>query len=78
METLHSGLTIMIIGMSTVFVFLTIMIFAMKITSKIIQFLNKYFPEAETEQKKNIKTNQDAEIALAVAVAVQQMKAKEQ
>ena len=43
MENLNIGITIMVIGMSTVFVFLVIMIVAMNITTKVIQVINKYF-----------------------------------
>ena len=71
MEVLKQGFVIMLIGMATVFIFLVIMIFAMNICSKIMQFLNKYFPEEIDEPKKKIqKKDNDAEIALAIACAV--------
>ena len=80
MENLNTGFTVMVIGMSTVFVFLAVMIVAINITTKIIRIINKYFPEP-TEEPKNIqkkKTNNDAEIALAIAVAIQnKQKARE-
>ncbi|MBQ9245161.1 OadG family protein [bacterium] len=74
METtniLNVGATIMIIGMGTVFSFLTIMIFAMKLTSIILKIINKYFPE-EIENNiktKSIKKNNEEEIAIAIAAA---------
>ncbi len=74
METLNVGFTLMIIGMSTVFVFLIIMIFAMNLSAKVISIINKYFPEDISETKKTSKiqknTNNDAEIALAIACAI--------
>ena len=74
METLNVGFTLMIIGMSTVFVFLISMIFAMNLSAKVISIINKYFPEDISETKKTSKiqknTNNDAEIALAIACAI--------
>ena len=74
METLNVGITIMTIGMSVVFLFLIIMIFAMNISSKAINLLNKYFPEEipEEPKKKNQKTDNDSEIALAIACAIKE------
>ncbi len=72
MEALKEGLFIMVIGMGTVFIFLTIMVYAMNICSKILSYINKYFPEElpiEPKTKKE-KTNNDAEIALAIACAI--------
>lgn len=74
METLNVGFTLMIIGMSTVFVFLIIMIFVMNLSAKVISIINKYFPEDISETKKTNKMqkniNNDAEIALAIACAI--------
>lgn len=42
---LEDGFIVMIIGMGTVFVFLSIMIFAMHLNGKVLQVLNKFFPE---------------------------------
>ncbi len=75
MENLNIGISLLIIGMSTVFIFLAIMIFAMNITAKIISTINKYFPEAIPEEEKNTqKKKQDdtSEIALAIAVAMRE------
>ena len=80
MENLNVGITLMVIGMSTVFVFLAIMIVAMNITTKIIGIINKYFPEPIPEEKntRKKKQNDESEIALAIAVALnQQAKIKE-
>ena len=81
MENLNVGITLMVIGMATVFVFLGLMIVAMNITTKIISIINKYFPEPIPEEKNIRKKKQDdeSEIALAIAVALnQQAKIKEQ
>ena len=69
---LKEGTIIMCIGMGTVFVFLTIMIFAMNINEIVLKFVGKYFPEEVPEIKCNKKKveNSDDEIALAIACAV--------
>lgn len=74
MENLNIGIIVMVIGMATVFVFLAIMIVAMKITTKIIEIINKYFPEPVPEEKNIRKKKQDdkSEIALAIAVAIRE------
>ena len=51
---LLQGLTLTIVGMSVVFVFLTILVFIMKLMSV---FIPKYFPDVNTnKQTKQIKT----------------------
>ena len=72
-ETLSTGLTIMLVGMGVVFAFLVIMIFVMQISTKVISVLNKLFPEVVPEvktNKKKQKQNDDSEIALAIACAI--------
>lgn len=73
MQNLHIGITITVIGMLVVLFFLTITIGAINVTTKIIQIINKYFPEEipEEPKKKVKKQNEDEEIALAIALAVQ-------
>ena len=72
-ELLNTGLTITFIGMAVVLVFLTLMIFVMNITSSfILNVLNKYFPETVKEEPKKAKkkaSSDDAQIALAIALA---------
>ena len=75
MEALKEGFFIMVIGMGTVYIFLTIMIYAMNITKKILDIVNKYFPEEGVNNGANCKnskkiSNNDAEIALAIAAAI--------
>ncbi len=66
---LKDGVFVMVIGMGTVFIFLTIMIFAMNINSKILQIVNKYFPEEIPEEKKPRKNTSKDEEAIALAIA---------
>ena len=71
------GFVVMVIGMGTVFVFLTIMIWVMNLNSYILKIVNKYFPEEipadKTVSKKKSSSN-DEEIALAIAAALHQSK----
>ena len=72
MENINNGIPIMVIGMLVVFMFLGLMIVVMNVTAKVINFINKYYPEEITKEQNSIKKNQDvnAEIALAIACAV--------
>ena len=71
---LEDGLIVMIIGMGTVFIFLTIMIWAMDLNGRVLQIINKFFPEEVPVEKKTAKKNaqsdNDEEIALAIAGAM--------
>ncbi len=73
---LKEGCIVCVIGMGVVFIFLTLMIFAMNITSKIILYLNKIFPEVvmcpnkPTTNKKNKNFNQEESIAVAIAALI--------
>ncbi len=75
-ELLYDGLFVMAIGMGMVFLFLVIMIFAMKLMSFCMRILNKYFPEEipETNVPRAKKSSNDEEIALAIACAIHQAK----
>lgn len=69
---LNDGVFLMVIGMGTVFFFLTILIGAMSINEKILKIIGKYFPEEIPEvnrPKKKIDTK-DEEIAVAIACAI--------
>ena len=76
---LKEGFFVMVIGMGTVFVFLVIMIYAMNINSAVLKFIGKFFPEEVPEENKQTKKkasqNNDEEIALAIACAVQKARA---
>lgn len=68
MSNLKDGFVLMFLGMGFVFLFLTIMIYVMQITSFLVQKLNKLYPEEAAEDKyvkKNDKKD-DSETALAV------------
>ena len=68
---LEDGFIVMIIGMGTVIVFLSIMIFAMHLNGKVLQVLNKFFPEEIPVEKKPVqKSDNNEEIALAIACAM--------
>ena len=78
-DTIIIGVNLMFIGMGTVFIFLLIMIFAMEISHKLIEILNKYFPEEDTtvSAKKNKKENNDnSQLAIAIACAYKKLKEK--
>ncbi len=63
MENLSDALLLMFLGIGVVFVFLTTLVFAISIMSKIIM---KYFPEQEKPVATNLK-QQEAMMAAAVA-----------
>ena len=73
-QNFNTGIVITFIGMVTVLLFLTLMIYVMKTAEKVIQWLNKLFPEELPPELKSKKkqTNNDTEIALAIAVAAAQ------
>lgn len=68
------GFFVMVIGMGTVFVFLTVMICAMNINGKVLHIVNKFFPEEIPAEKKPARkesqNNNNEEIALAIACAM--------
>ena len=67
---LENGLILLVMGMGFVLCFLTILIFSMRIMSKIVLWLNKLFPEAVEEVKtaaKKASANVDEAIAVAIA-----------
>ncbi len=70
----NDALLVMIIGMGTVFVFLTVMIWVMDFNGKVLQFVNKIWPEEvpqESKQaRKSLESNDNEEIALAIACAI--------
>lgn len=66
---LGDGLIVIIVGMSTVFVFLTVLVFCVNLTSFIMKYVNKYFPEVveETTKAKVAVVNDDENIIAAIA-----------
>lgn len=71
-----TGVTIAFIGMSVVLLFLVLMIGVMNVTTKIIEFINKIYPEVVKQEPKRTKkaSSGDDEIALAIALAAHQNK----
>jgi len=70
MNNLENGLALLLIGMGFVLAFLTLLIVGMIIMSKVVQWLNKLFPEAVEEVKtaaKKVSSNIDEAIAVAIA-----------
>ena len=70
MNNLENGLALLLIGMGAVLAFLSLLIFAMMIMSKVVGWLNKIFPEAVEEVKsaaKKVASNVDEAIAVAIA-----------
>ena len=69
-QAVSDGVIITIVGMLIVFVFLTIMVIAMNITSGIVGYLNKKFPPKVVETtttKKRPQTNEEEMVAVAIA-----------
>lgn len=66
---IQEGLMVTIVGMGTVFMFLTLLVLAMVIMARVMVFVNKFMPE-EVEQKVVVRreTNDD-DVAVAIAVA---------
>ena len=72
---LSDGAFLMLIGMGTVFVFLTILMVAMNISKKVLNFIGKYFPEEVPQNNIPKQTNKkDEEIAIAIAWALRDRK----
>ena len=71
MQSINSGLMISIIGMGVVMCFLVLMMYVMKITEKIMEKLAIMFPEevAEVPASRQTQSNNDSEIAVAIAAA---------
>ncbi len=65
---LQDGLVVLCVGFLVVFAFLTVMIFAMVIMGKVINFINKLFPVALPAQAPS-KTSSSVDEEIAVAIA---------
>lgn len=74
---LEEGFFVMIIGMGTVFIFLTLMVIIMYLNSYVLKnIVNKYFPEEIPAEKAAVKKNEsgkDEEVAAAVACVLRKM-----
>ena len=72
-ELWTTGGTAMVVGMGIVFSFLIILVGAIALMARFVEFLNKVCPLPTVEQKtRKVNTTDDTDIALAIAVAVAQ------
>ena len=71
MAVLGQGLVLMVAGMGIVYLFLTVLIFVAKYSSAFVARFNDILPqEAPKKAPKPAAGNDDADIALAIAVAL--------
>ena len=74
MDLLSAGLRMTVLGMGMVYVFLIIMIFAMKLMSKALKpFANALQPEAKPAAKKSAGPSDEQLAALAAAVVAHKL-----
>ncbi|MBQ3312073.1 OadG family protein [bacterium] len=67
---IENGLIVTIVGMGTVFMFLTLLVVAMSIMSKTVAWVGKFMPEVQDSMVKiPVKAATDEDIAVAIAVA---------
>lgn len=69
MQNLQSALVVTVIGMLSVLIFLTIMIWAMHIMEKVISYINEIFPPETEKTASKRDTNKKSEEEIAVAIA---------
>lgn len=69
---LENGLVVLSVGFFVVFMFLTILIFAMGIMGRVVAYLNKLFPVAVAAAApvKVSSSGADDEVAIAIAAAL--------
>lgn len=67
------GLIITITGMGTVFSFLILLVFAMSIMAKVVEYLNKIMPEEVATPATVPARSKATEDEVAVAIAVARM-----
>ena len=73
-QQIKDGLVLLVLGMGTVFVFLTILIFTTKLLSKVCARIAPAKPAAPAQKKSTAApqasgVNKDAEVAAAIAAA---------
>ena len=75
-EIWATGGTTMAVGMGIVFSFLLVLVCAMLVMAKVVEWLNKVcpLPVAEVKQAKKAATNDDSTIALVIAAAMNALK----
>ena len=71
MAVLGQGLVLMVAGMGIVYLFLTVLIFVTKYSSAFVSRFNGILPQdAPKKAPKPAAANDDADFALAIAVAI--------
>ena len=72
MQNLNTGIVITLIGMIVVMMFLLVMTWVMDISGRVIMLINRFFPEEipEPVNKKKVKKNTDEEAQIAISVAM--------
>ena len=71
MAIIGQGLVLMLAGMGIVYLFLTVLIFVTKFSSSFVAKFDHIIPqEAPKKAPKKVATDDDANIALAIAVAL--------
>jgi len=72
MEVLGQGLVLMVAGMGIVYVFLTVLIFVAKYSSAFVAKFDHILPQEAPKKsaKKVAASSDDADVALAIAVAL--------
>lgn len=61
------GMNFMFIGMTVVFVFLSVLVIIMNIAAAFFKKFDKYFPEETVAAKTPAASSSDADIAVAIA-----------
>ncbi|MBW1885593.1 MAG: OadG family protein [Deltaproteobacteria bacterium] len=67
---LLDGLRLMAVGMTTVFVFLTLLVGLMRASAVFFEANAHRFPEADSDDSASGKVGNDEEVAIAIAVAL--------
>lgn len=73
-ELWATGLTTMVVGMGIVFSFLIVMVFAILIMTRVVNWLNVVcpLPTVEAKTSKKAVSSDDEQVAVAIAVAMAQ------
>lgn len=75
-QQIQNGLILLVLGMGVTFVFLTILVFSTKAISKLVRKLDSKQASAATVAAPAQSSNNDAEIAVAIAAAVSKKQGK--
>ena len=73
MNELMNGLSLMLVGMATVFCFLTLLVISIHISSKVI---NRFWPEALASAEPNNTSDTNDDVVAAITAAVHQYRNK--